>query len=126
MALESIYLLSSTAFVLLIGLHIANILYFRHKGVTLLGTKPPAGSHEHKNLLIALKARNIWLALGALIISVANLAFDVYRLWNLGNDIYARGALLVIPLFTVVLFTIITLTFHHEYGDKSSGHDNDK
>lgn len=129
MAPESYYFIFSILVVLVLGIYLANMVYYRAKGKNLMGRKFKPGTAEHQ--LMQKHSGNLGLAIlgSATLLGVANLIFDIYRLLHLANQEYARFALVFTPVFVLLIAAAVFTKIYRQFGKgknkKSSHKDND-
>src|SRR6266540_758184 len=117
MAPDTYYFFFSIILVLGVILHIANMVYFRVKGKTIVGNRYRPGTPEHATLKRYSSNRYLTIVLMLAMLLVANLALDVNRLLHLSNREYARGILIYAPVSCVLLAVLVLVSAYKKYGN---------
>jgi len=118
MAPESYYFFFSIIAVLSTALFIANTLWFKFKGQTLIGTRYDPKSLEYKRFTKFSKTSTLVGATVALIIFIANLIFDIHRLIHLQDRSYVHFILVFAPVTSVLGLIAAIIYVAYTYGDK--------
>ncbi len=103
MASETYYYCFSLLLVLAFGFNIANMVFFRAKGKTLLNQKYKLNTKEYNNLKKFSSNHGIAIGILLFILSIINLIYNIIRLLDLDYPA-ARSLLYWAPIAIAALF----------------------
>lgn len=126
MALQTYYFLFSLIFVLITLLHIVNMLFFKVKGVTLIGNNYKAGTLERRRLEVASSSKWLKVAISIATVFEVNFVFCVWLLWQKGNHSSVKFLYIFGPLLVLFIASISFFYTRASFGDNKLSNRNKK